>query len=911
MLSKSWKRLIQSLVRNPSTRRRGRLGRRRMRPEAALVAEHLEDRTLLATFTVNSFVDLPDSTPGDGLADASTNGSGLVTLRAAIMEANALQGADTIELPAGQYQLYIEGNLEDAAATGDLDITESLTINGAGAGSTFVDGGRLDRVFDIRGPHVSQQFVLITGITIQGGKAPDVGGGREHNGGGLRNLSSRLEIHDSAIRFNETGSGFRGGRGGGLYTESGDVRIENSTIRKNITADNPDNGGIGGFGGGLAGLDSAIVINGSLITENATGNGRQGSGVATAGRGGGIHTDTGTLTISNSTISNNRTGSSTPSDLNRLGLGGGINFTDRLILHESIVTGNTAYNGGGIMVGSGNGVVERISLSTISNNTSTGGEGGGGIHNEGGTIQLISGTTISGNRALNTTGSLSGGGGIFSQGDIGIIVNTTISGNSTDGVGGGIANQDDIGLILNATIADNTARNGGGIYHTLFANATPTIDRLFNTIIADNVNPGGGQNDFLIDGALNTARHNLVETIPGGSTVIQDGTNGNRVGLDPRLDVLKDNGGLTLTHGLFRRSPAINGGDNAVAPAVDQRGVRRPIGRFVDIGAFEGEILPPNVPPVADPQTVNLDEDTTHDGQLTGSDADGDVLTFQLLSGPTNHFGFTFLSSGSFSYTPKANFNGTDSFTFRAYDGIDFSDPATVTINVRPVNDAPVADDNTFRMPENSPNGHIVGTVDASDVDGDVLTFEIVGGNDAGAFSIDAGSGQITVADTTQLDFETTPRFDFIVRVSDPDGLFDDAAVTIHLTDVPETISPPIDIRPGDESNTINIKSNGHIEVALLSTDSFDALSVDVNSLTFGQTGYEDSLSRNPSNGKPRFKIVDINGDGRLDIVVRFEIEDTGFQVGDTLGHLRGRTIDGLLIESSQYVMIRKPGKKK
>ena len=92
---------------------------------------------------------------------------------------------------------------------------------------------------------------------------------------------------------------------------------------------------------------------------------------------------------------------------------------------------------------------------------------------------------------------------------------------------------------------------------------------------------------------------------------------------------------------------------------------------------------------------------------------------------------------------------------------------------------------------------------------------------------------------------------------------------------------------------------------APLSTASFNAQTVDVNSLRFGRTGTEDSLSRNPSNGTPRFEYRDVNGDGRLDLVVRFEIELAGFRLGDTRGYLTARLLNGLLFTADDMVFIK------
>jgi CSLREA domain-containing protein len=124
-----------------------------------------------ATFTVNTTADAVDATPGDG-ACASAGGS--CSLRAAVMEANTLPGPDTIVLPAGRYTLTLAGAGEDAAATGDLDVLSDITILGAGAASTIIDGGGIDRVFDVL------DTLRLTSLTVEGGRILDTsfdGGG--------------------------------------------------------------------------------------------------------------------------------------------------------------------------------------------------------------------------------------------------------------------------------------------------------------------------------------------------------------------------------------------------------------------------------------------------------------------------------------------------------------------------------------------------------------------------------------------------------------------------------------------------------------------------------------------------------------------------------------------------------------
>src|SRR5439155_10629535 len=102
-----------------------------------------------------------------------------------------------------------------------------------------------------------------------------------------------------------------------------------------------------------------------------------------------------------------------------------------------------------------------------------------------------------------------------------------------------------------------------------------------------------------------------------------------------------------------------------------------------------------NDAPVAVNDSYTTAEDTTLNVAAPGvlandGDVDGDPLTAILISGPT-HGTLTSNSDGSFTYTPALNYNGTDSFTYKANDGTADSGVATVTIAVTAVNDAPVA----------------------------------------------------------------------------------------------------------------------------------------------------------------------------------------------------------------------------
>jgi RHS repeat-associated protein len=133
------------------------------------------------------------------------------------------------------------------------------------------------------------------------------------------------------------------------------------------------------------------------------------------------------------------------------------------------------------------------------------------------------------------------------------------------------------------------------------------------------------------------------------------------------------------------------------------------------------EPLAASTPPVAESQTITTAEDAAASITLSGSDPDGDSLTFAVSSQPQN--GIIAGAVPNLIYTPDANFNGKDEFSFTVNDGMLDSEPATVNITVTAVNDAPVAeagsDQSVFVTDRVSLNG------DASnDVDNDSLSYQ-------------------------------------------------------------------------------------------------------------------------------------------------------------------------------------------
>ena len=122
-------------------------------------------------FVVNSIVDAVDANPGNGICD---DGAGNCPLRAAIQESNALGGVHSITLPAGTITLSVAGINEDASATGDLDVTSNITINGVSPSLTIIDVNNIDRGFHL----LSSGQLIISNTTIKNGNTlKDHGGG--------------------------------------------------------------------------------------------------------------------------------------------------------------------------------------------------------------------------------------------------------------------------------------------------------------------------------------------------------------------------------------------------------------------------------------------------------------------------------------------------------------------------------------------------------------------------------------------------------------------------------------------------------------------------------------------------------------------------------------------------------------
>ncbi len=391
-----------------------------------------------------------DAAGGNDGNDCQTAGTACATIGAAIGKA---AGGDTIQIAAGT---YLESGLR---------ITESLTLQGAGADVTILDANFITRALRVGAPSTIADLTIQNGlITATSGSIDDLAGA------GILAIGDLL-LRDAIVVNNSTS-----GVGGGIFN-NGDLTIENSQILSNTSS---------GHGAGLYNYTAGVI------------------------------------TMTDSVVGGNETASA---------FGGGIYSFKSLTLNRVTIRDNSAVTAAG------------------------------GIHN-GGTADLDA-VTLTGNEAAV-------GPAYYSSAGTADFTNVTVSENTASSNYGGIylTGASTALTLTNSTIANNhrTGSVGPGNNGLLVTNnATVT---LLNTIVAgnDEENCGGTTGTFI------SAGYNLADDATCGLNAAGDAE-----GVDPLLAALADYGGGTLTHALLAGSPAIDSGTNAGCPAVDQRGVARPV----------------------------------------------------------------------------------------------------------------------------------------------------------------------------------------------------------------------------------------------------------------------------------------------------------------------------------------------
>jgi hypothetical protein len=472
----------------------------------------------------------------------------------------------------------------------NVSIDKSLALLGAGAGLTVIDGDGAGRTVYVG----LNADVAISGVTIRNGNAATVGGGGIYLAGG-----NAFTLTSSTVSDNTTCTNCNGG----AFLTYGPA----TTVISNCTFENNTVGGASSVGGAIYNWTTQVTIVGSTFTGNAAG--QKGGAVFSGGidnaltiidstfssnradqgvnaYGGAICRESGTLTMSNSSIIDNLSSYA----------GGGVSVNGGTThIFNSLFASNSATNtastyGGGIRLFDETLVLEDCVLrgNSVSGEFSL----GGALMNQGhATLERV---TISGSRSSYRSG------GIHSQ-DMLTMTNVTVSGNSASDAAGGLLQTGGEGAtatLASCTIADNTltdvaAFGGGGIHAYRAVN-------LVNTILArnDNANCWAGGSG----GSVNSGGYNLED---GDSCAL--GATGDVTSTSPLLMYLMEYGNPVAgtagsqermpLHPLDRNSPAIDTGDDAHCPAVDQRGLTRPVDgdgdstATCDRGAFEFDLV--------------------------------------------------------------------------------------------------------------------------------------------------------------------------------------------------------------------------------------------------------------------------------------------------------------------------------
>jgi len=507
----------------------------------------------------------------EALIAANTNTASGVTTGECVA-GDAAPTVDVISIPAGTYTLTIAPEdstptgdinawtvgeytatwgaggsyivtVDPDATMGDLDITESVNIVGAGAASTIIDGGWVPVAWDVMAP----------------GFDPKVDPAETSAGFGDRvfHIVSEPLAPGASVAIDVQMSGLTI-KGGKITTVAG-LDAPDTTVYS-----------LRRSGGGIGTSIAAGTFDPAASSGGGPGGSGGGKGAPPADPGGEEGGATYSLALSNIVIASNYAGD-----------GGGLYNAAVSTLTTSAITGNRGNaNGGGIY----NDAPMTAIDSTVSGNS---GEGGGGVFDTGSHTTNVSGSTLSGNGAV-------GGGGLSSRAGVTVnIVNSTVSGNFGFDVGGGLYTNGHINLI-HVTVANNLsnsdAPNGGSGINTfpslnvdvslrgvLLSNNLKGADPLTRVSANCGATSGSGLN-------ITSVGVGLGYNLSSDNTCVLAGV-GDIQNVDAKLLALADNGGPTLTHGLDVSSPAINAALAIAQLTTDQRGSTRDA--QPDIGSFE------------------------------------------------------------------------------------------------------------------------------------------------------------------------------------------------------------------------------------------------------------------------------------------------------------------------------------
>ncbi|WP_182132152.1 tandem-95 repeat protein [Variovorax paradoxus] len=279
-------------------------------------------------------------------------------------------------------------------------------------------------------------------------------------------------------------------------------------------------------------------------------------------------------------------------------------------------------------------------------------------------------------------------------------------------------------------------------------------------------------------------------------------------GSDPAHGTVTVNADGTYT---YVPGPNFNGTDSFTVTVSDGHG-------GTTTSTVNVTVNPVNDLPTVPDYTQTTHEDTPVSGQVIGSDADGDTLSYVKGSDPA-HGTVTVNADGTYTYVPGVNFNGTDSFTVTVSDGHGGTTTSTVTVTINPVNDAPVfvdgggtpvntTDGYVFGYDENRPAGAVLGTVHATDGDSATVTYSILSGNDNGYFAIDPVTGEISLTPAGAAafvnDYEAGANAHALVVGANDGTVTTNIPVTLNEQNINDAPKAPDDTKTTNEDTPVS-----------------------------------------------------------------------------------------------------------
>jgi large repetitive protein len=307
------------------------------------------------------------------------------------------------------------------------------------------------------------------------------------------------------------------------------------------------------------------------------------------------------------------------------------------------------------------------------------------------------------------------------------------------------------------------------------ATVTITVEPQNDKPVADpksvSVNEGSSNNAITLSGSDVEDGTNLTYELQGGGP-----SHGELGGTAPNLTYTPD--------------PGYSGSDSFKYRVRDTQNLAS------DEATVSITVVPQNDPPQANNQNVSTNEDTPLTFDLDAVDPDGDPMTFEIVSGPTQGS----LSGGtgrSRTYTPNANYNGTDSFTFKAKDAGGESNVATVIITINPVNDPPNADAGVDQFATEGTGVGMNGTA-SSDIDaGDALTFQWI---QLSGTSVTLLNPNTAIPSFVAPQVEDDEDLVFELTVTDKTGAQDTDQTTVHIQNSVPGNNPPINVNAGPDA---------------------------------------------------------------------------------------------------------------